>query len=207
MRLWVCIFMGSASAGRANDQHGESTRIFFERRAPTRKICAQAPGPSAGRAPDPRPGPGAGPRKCCRAARGRRAIFAIASPGPAGGAGTTFAVVTIMRPQHEEHRIEDIMTQEILAVGSTTSLAAVIQLFLNHRIAGAPVVDEVGHPIGIVTSTDLLDPRRRSQATGEPRYFRLWRGEVRAIGITDEGGLEGTGVVADVMSPEILAVD
>jgi CBS domain-containing protein len=104
-------------------------------------------------------------------------------------------------------RVEDIMTQEVIAVGPTTSVAAVIQLFLHHSIAGAPVVDEGGHPIGMITCTDLLDPSRRSQTVGQPRYFRLWRGEIRAIGITDEGPQPMRGLVGDIMTPDVLSVD
>jgi predicted transcriptional regulator len=104
-------------------------------------------------------------------------------------------------------RVEDIMTQEVIAVSPSTSLAAVIQLFLHHAIAGAPVVDEEGRPIGMITSTDLLDSTRRSDTLGQPRYFRLWRGDVRAVGIADEGGEAVRGVVADVMTPDVLGID
>src|SRR6185503_6720248 len=83
--------------------------------------------------------------------------------------------------------VEDIMTQDVIAVGPRTSLAAVVQLFLHHNITGAPVVDEEGRPLGMVTSTDLIDPSHRSTAVGLPRYYRMWRGDVRIIGITEEG--------------------
>lgn len=99
------------------------------------------------------------------------------------------------------------MTREIIAVGATTSVPALLQIFLRHAIAGAPVVEEDGRAVGVVTTWDLLDPRRLGDATGAPRYVRMWSGNVRAIGIEDEGGLTGRGVVGDIMSPEVITVD
>jgi predicted transcriptional regulator len=84
---------------------------------------------------------------------------------------------------------------------------ALVQVFLRHAIAGAPVVDDHGREVGIVTTWDLLDTRRRSDAVGASRYVRLWSGNVRAIGIEDEGGLEGRGLVSDIMSREVISVD
>lgn len=103
--------------------------------------------------------------------------------------------------------VDDVMTQEVIAVSPDTSLGALTQLFVHHGIAGAPVVDEKGRPIGVVTSTDLMDPTRRSRAAGQPRYFRLWRGDVRAVGITDEGTAPTLGIVGDVMTPAVVSID
>ena len=99
------------------------------------------------------------------------------------------------------------MTQDVIAVSPRTSLAAVIQLFLNHAISGAPVIDETGKPLGVVTTTDLLDPSRRSQGVGLARYYRLWRGEVRTVGVTAEGDVMVRGVVSDVMSGTVVTID
>jgi CBS domain-containing protein len=104
-------------------------------------------------------------------------------------------------------RVEDIMTQDVIAVGPRTSLAAVIQLFVHHAIAGAPVVDEEGHAVGMITSSDLIDPSRRSNEVGLAHYYRLWRGEVRVVGITSEGEVLVRGVVADVMSGTVVTID
>ncbi len=109
--------------------------------------------------------------------------------------------------QRRELNVEDIMTQELIAVGPTTSLAALQQLFLRHGIAGAPVIDEKGQPIGMVTSTDLIDPGRRSNKVGQPIYYRLWRGTVRMVGISDEGEAPARGVVGDVMTPALVTID
>ena len=99
------------------------------------------------------------------------------------------------------------MTQEVLAVGPDTSLSALAQIFLRHNIAGAPVIDDDGVPLGVVTTTDLVDESRRSATQGRPIYYRMWRGAVRSVGIGDEGPLHGHGIVGDVMSHAVLSVD
>jgi CBS domain-containing protein len=113
--------------------------------------------------------------------------------------------------QTVEVRVEDIMTKDVIAVYPTTSVAALVQLLLTHDIAGAPVVGEDGRPIGVVTCTDLLDPGRRSEARGEPRYLRLWHGDVCAVGIEEEErdghGRPLAGVVGDIMSHEVIGVN
>src|SRR5262249_36148105 len=52
--------------------------------------------------------------------------------------------------------VENVMVREVIAVARDTSLAAVARLFALHRIAGAPVVDDNGRPMGIVSRTDLV---------------------------------------------------
>jgi CBS domain-containing protein len=106
-----------------------------------------------------------------------------------------------------ETSVDDVMTQEVLAVGPDTSLSALAQLFLRHGIAGAPVIDDAGAPLGVVTSSDLIDESRRSSTLGRPLYYRMWRGAVRSVGIGDEGPSPGRGVVGDVMSHAVLSVD
>jgi predicted transcriptional regulator len=106
-----------------------------------------------------------------------------------------------------ESRVEDVMTPDVIAVAPNTSLAALVQLFLHHDIAGAPVVDEEGKPVGVVSASDLLDVTRRSGQVGVPRYYRLWNGHIRAVGITDEGSNHVMGIVSDVMTPSVVAID
>jgi predicted transcriptional regulator len=103
--------------------------------------------------------------------------------------------------------VDDVMTQELLAVAPETSLSALTQLFLRHAISGAPVVAPDGTPLGVVTSTDLIDPSRRSTAEGQPTYYRLWRGDIRSVGVGHDATVAMNGVVSDVMSPAVLTVD
>ena len=52
--------------------------------------------------------------------------------------------------------VASIMSSETICVDQNLSLEALIQVFLQRGISGAPVVDETGRPLGMVSKTDLL---------------------------------------------------
>lgn len=54
------------------------------------------------------------------------------------------------------HTLADVMSRNVVAVRPEDSLDAVTATFLQRGISGAPVVDDDGRPIGIVSKTDLL---------------------------------------------------
>jgi CBS domain-containing protein len=56
----------------------------------------------------------------------------------------------------EKLRVRDIMTQEVVTVRGTTSLAEAGQLFLQRKFGCLPVVDDDSRLEGILTVSDLL---------------------------------------------------
>jgi len=50
----------------------------------------------------------------------------------------------------------DVMVRSVISVSPDTPLLEVHRLFVEEQIHGAPVVDETGGILGVVTSTDLL---------------------------------------------------
>jgi CBS domain-containing membrane protein len=54
-----------------------------------------------------------------------------------------------------EH-VRDIMSADALAVGPESDLADVVDLILENRIGAVPVVDQLGHVVGIVSYVDVL---------------------------------------------------
>ena len=96
------------------------------------------------------------------------------------------------------------MTTKVLAVGPATSLETAARLFAQKRVSGAPVVEENGGVVGIVSLTDLVDPDRdRSEHHGDALYYSLH------AGLADEHGdptVSRQGTVADVMTPSVLSV-
>jgi len=52
--------------------------------------------------------------------------------------------------------LADVMTRSVVAVRSDMSLEEVTEVFLARSISGAPVIDDAGRPIGVVSKTDLL---------------------------------------------------
>ena len=61
-----------------------------------------------------------------------------------------------------EIKIAEVMTREVVAVTSETSMAELRQVLRTHRISGAPVVDN-GQLVGIVSIEDLI----KALAAGE----------------------------------------
>jgi CBS domain-containing protein len=51
----------------------------------------------------------------------------------------------------------DVMTREVITVKRETTIRDLAELFARHRISSAPVVDDSGAMIGIVTETDLVE--------------------------------------------------
>lgn len=52
--------------------------------------------------------------------------------------------------------VSEIMSRGVVQVKPELGLDALEELMLSHAISGAPVVDDHGRPIGIVSKTDLL---------------------------------------------------
>ncbi|HTY20423.1 MAG TPA: CBS domain-containing protein [Geobacteraceae bacterium] len=51
----------------------------------------------------------------------------------------------------------DVMTRDVITVKKETTIRELAELFARHRISSAPVVDDSGAMIGIVTETDLIE--------------------------------------------------
>ncbi|HEX8731020.1 MAG TPA: CBS domain-containing protein [Ktedonobacterales bacterium] len=53
-------------------------------------------------------------------------------------------------------RARDIMTHQVITISPRASIHDAARLLSERRISGAPVIDEAGRMIGIVTEADLL---------------------------------------------------
>jgi CBS-domain-containing membrane protein len=51
----------------------------------------------------------------------------------------------------------DVMTRDVITVKKETTIRELAEHFAQHRISSAPVVDDSGKMIGIVTETDLIE--------------------------------------------------
>lgn len=99
------------------------------------------------------------------------------------------------------------MVKDIVALAPDTAIDAAARLLTQNGISAAPVVDENGRPLGVVSHTDLLDSDRpRSGTEGRRFYYRIWGGEVRAMGVLWNQPSPEAGVASDVMSPRLLTI-
>ncbi len=53
-------------------------------------------------------------------------------------------------------RVADVMHTQVIVLQPHQSMAEAAQLFLRHGITGAPVVDDKGHVVGILSATDFV---------------------------------------------------
>lgn len=103
--------------------------------------------------------------------------------------------------------VESIMTRDIIAFSPDSSVVTASRVLASKHIGGAPVIDEKGRPVGVVTLTDLVDPdRQRSDGDGESLYYQVVDGAFDAIGAVSAEDVPGEGIVSDVMSPYAFSV-
>jgi len=98
-------------------------------------------------------------------------------------------------------KARDVMSSPVITVNPATSVREVAQLFLDKRISGAPVVDDNGKLVGMISEGDLL--HRAEAETGRRRSWWLHL-------LTQKGTLASDYVrehgrsVADVMSHRLI---
>lgn len=68
-------------------------------------------------------------------------------------------------------KAKDIMTRDVITVKPSTTIEELAHLLIEHRISGAPVVDEQGDLVGIVTENDLITQNRRLHIPTVVRLF------------------------------------
>lgn len=56
---------------------------------------------------------------------------------------------------------QDIMTSEVVTVQKEMMVSELARLLSEKRISGAPVVDEEGNLVGVVTENDLIDQAKK----------------------------------------------
>ncbi len=68
-------------------------------------------------------------------------------------------------------RAKDIMTTGVITVGPATTIEEFARMLAEHKISGAPVVNDNGDLIGIVTENDLISQNKRLHI---PTIMRLF---------------------------------
>jgi len=53
-------------------------------------------------------------------------------------------------------KVKDVMTTDVLTVREDTSFKDTVELLVENRVSGAPVIDEEGRLVGLVTEADLV---------------------------------------------------
>jgi CBS domain-containing protein len=62
-------------------------------------------------------------------------------------------------------KVKDVMTRKVICVAKNQSLSDAARLFLDKGISGAPVVDDQGRCVGVLSAIDYV---RRAHAARDP---------------------------------------
>jgi CBS domain-containing protein len=66
--------------------------------------------------------------------------------------------------------VKDVMTRTVVVVRDSTPFKEVVLRMQEHRVSAVPVVDELGHALGVVSEADLI-LKEDSTLHGEARLF------------------------------------
>ncbi len=85
-------------------------------------------------------------------------VIGIISQGDVREATSVFHTASPYAPDQDEVLlcVDEVMASEVKAVGPDDSLMTVVQLMMEHKIGGVPVLDEQGRALGIVTESDIF---------------------------------------------------
>lgn len=109
---------------------------------------------------------------------------------------------------------QDVMQSSVVSLTPDAPLASIQQLFFDEQIHGAPVIDDVGQVVGIVTSMDLVRSATERRDDEEPglavgdylsELLDLDAGEGQRV-VARVGAAFGDRVASDVMTHEPVGV-
>jgi CBS domain-containing protein len=95
-------------------------------------------------------------------------------------------------------KVLDVMTTDVLTVGSETPLREVAALLASRRISGLPVVDE-GRVVGVVSEGDIL-AKERGPSSGQPAWFAVLFEDRAAAELKLEARTAGTAMTAPALT-------
>lgn len=97
----------------------------------------------------------------------------------------------------DQTRIAEIMTRGAITVRADLSLEQLVELFLDQGISRAPVIDDHGRPIGVVSKTDLVIAQHER---GDTEISQA------GAGGRDRHVHEVGGIVRDIMTPIVFTL-
>jgi CBS domain-containing membrane protein len=102
-------------------------------------------------------------------------------------------------------RVSDIMKTHLITVSVRQTMAEAACVLARSEISGAPVVDEVGKCVGVLTATDFV--RRERARNDSERQERQAKQELFASDRPYQLSPARGDLVADWMSPVVQSID
>ncbi|MFA6054642.1 MAG: CBS domain-containing protein [Thermodesulfovibrionales bacterium] len=103
-------------------------------------------------------------------------------------------------------KAKDIMTKEVITVKPETTIEELARLLMKQQISGAPVVDDKGKIVGVVTENDLISKNSRLHI---PTILRLFDAYIPLGTSKMESDIRkmAASTVEDICTKEIITVD
>jgi CBS domain-containing protein len=111
------------------------------------------------------------------------------------------------KPVLGEATAERLMTTNPVSIRRTASTDEAAALFTERRISAAPVIDEAGRPVGVVSRSDLVRyVRERAEYGAEAEYFAPSDPEEDRRDGQEASMRPGPLAVSAVMTPRVYSV-
>ena len=101
----------------------------------------------------------------------------------------------------------DIMRRDVITVRSDTSVEELGRLFIEKDISGAPVVDDKGNLVGIVTENDLIKKERPFHIPTIIRIFDAIIPVESDSRVEEEIRKMAATTVGDICTKDVITVD
>lgn len=96
--------------------------------------------------------------------------------------------------------VREVMTADVVTVRSFVPFRRIAAMMLTHRIGAVPVVDSMGHAIGVISRTDLI-AKQAANAEGQSELWELLSRRARRAQTRSDA------TTADrLMTPEVVTV-
>ena len=86
------------------------------------------------------------------------AVIGVVSSGDVREATSVYHTASPYAPDQDEILldVDEVMTTPALTVTPDAMLLDVVRLLVEHKVGGVPVIDAHGHPLGMITESDIF---------------------------------------------------
>jgi CBS domain-containing protein len=104
----------------------------------------------------------------------------------------------------------DLMTPQVVSIGQTAPLHQAVATLVDRKFTAAPVIDEAGRPVGVLSITDVVIHDRNAVAYARPVPEYYLKSDLQAAIGEPAGGFQvevaDRTTVRDVMTPVVFSV-
>jgi CBS domain-containing protein len=102
--------------------------------------------------------------------------------------------------------VKDLMTTGVVTVRESVTLAEASRLLGERQVSGAPVVNEDGHTVGVISRADLVRGWERAAAARRRAFYQAAAGEPVSLPGENVDAELGGRPVSEVMMPIVFSV-